>query len=77
MAVAGAARADERPAISGVSVYVRGGVVHCDLRCDNLFTERIVGTVESGLPAVVELLYTMHNADGKRVRRGLHSYELI
>jgi hypothetical protein len=73
----GDARADERPVINDASVYVRGGVVHCDLRCGNLFTERVVGTVESGLPAVVELLYTMHNADGKRVRRGLHSYELV
>jgi len=70
-------RADERPVIGGASVYIRGGVVHCNLRCDNLFTERIVGTVESGLPAVVELLYRVHNADNKRVRRGLHSYELV
>lgn len=70
-------RADERPVIGDASVYIRGGVVHCDLRCDNLFTERIVGTVESGLPAVVELLYRVHNADNKRVRRGLHSYELV
>jgi len=73
----GDARANERPVIGGASVYVRGGVVHCDLRCDNLFTERIVGTVQSGLPAVVELLYTMHDARDKRVRRGLHSYELV
>lgn len=77
LVLAGGALAAEQPRIEGASVYVRGEVVHCDLRCERLFDDRVVGTVQSGLPAVVELLYALHDADGRRVRRGLHSYELL
>jgi hypothetical protein len=68
--------AGERPEVSGADVYVAGGIIMSDLRCGGLFSEEIIGTVQSGLPAVVELLYVVTNRDDKTVKRGIHSYEL-
>jgi hypothetical protein len=68
--------ADERPVISGVSVYVADGRVVCDVTCGGLFSEQIVGTVRSGLPAVVELLYSVEEENSGTVSSGIHSYEL-
>jgi len=70
------ARAAERPAITRASVYVSGDVIAGDLDCADLFSEEVVGTVESGLPAVVELLYQIVDRKGKRVRGGLYTLEL-
>jgi len=71
-----AARAAERPAITRAAVYVAGEVLVGDLDCADVFSEEVVGTVESGLPAVVEVLYELVGPGGKRMRRGLHSIEL-
>jgi hypothetical protein len=68
--------ADERPVVSEASPYVSNGVVVCDVRCGGLFSEQIVGTVKSGLPAVVELLYSYETRDGDVVGSGIHSFEL-
>lgn len=71
------ARATERPTVKDVRVYALGGVVRGEIRCAHLFSERVAGTVESGLPAVVELLYRLQTADGELRRRGLYAYEIV
>jgi hypothetical protein len=71
------AAATERPMITGAEVYVSGDLIVCDVRCDGLLSERIAGTVQSGLPAVIELLYNLEGRDGKAVLNGIHSYELL
>jgi len=73
---AGGAAANDRPVVSGVSPYVSGGLLVCDVRCGGLLSERIVGTVKSGLPAVVELIYAFETSGGKTVGGGVHSFEL-
>jgi hypothetical protein len=73
---AGSVAADERPVVSGVSVYVSDGRIVCDVSCGGLFSEQIVGTVKSGLPAVVELLYSIEADEGGTVSSGIYSYEL-
>lgn len=75
MCASGAA-ADERPVVSDVYVYVAEDRVSCDIACGGLFPEQIVGTVKSGLPAVVELLYSVEERGGKTVATGFSSYEL-
>jgi hypothetical protein len=77
MVGAGGVAADERPYVSDVSPYVRDGRLVCDIRCGGLFSERIVGTIQSGLPAVVEAIYSLETADGRTVASGVHSFELI
>lgn len=67
---------NERPVIRGASMSVVDGVVVSDVTCDGLFSDQIVGTVQSGLPAVVELLYSLVNRDDKLLGGGLHTFEL-
>ncbi len=69
-------RAQDRPVITRADVYVSGPLIVTDLKCSGLFSEQIVNTVESGLPAVVELLYALLNEKEKTVRKGMHSYHL-
>ncbi|UCG51863.1 MAG: hypothetical protein JSW58_17135 [Candidatus Latescibacterota bacterium] len=66
----------ERPAILDAKVFVADGLIVSDLTSRGLFSDQIIGTVQSGLPAVVELLYTLVSHDNKTVNRGLHAYEL-
>jgi hypothetical protein len=73
---AGGVAADERPYVSEVSPYVSDGVLVCDVRCGGLFSDRIVGTVQSGLPAVVEMIYRVETNDGKVIAAGVHAFEL-
>lgn len=71
-------RAEEetRPTIIRVEIYVNSEKLNCDVTSRGLFSEKIVGTVQSGLPAVIELFYQMM-ANGKgTVIRGVHSYSL-
>jgi hypothetical protein len=68
--------AGERPAIASARVYVEHSRIVTDLDCARLFSEQIIGTVESGLPAVVELLYKLTDDEDKDVRRGVHTYRL-
>jgi len=74
---AGGAAAEERPFVSGADVYVSRGRIVCDVQCGGLLSERIAGTVQSGLPVVVELVYSLEVRDGKTVQSGIHSYELL
>jgi len=67
---------DERPVIRSASVSVVDGVIVSDVTCDGLFSDQIVGTVQSGLPAVVELLYSLVNRNDKPIAAGLHIFEL-
>jgi hypothetical protein len=69
-------RAQDRPVITRADVRVSGPRIVADLTCSDLFSKQIVNTVESGLPAVVELLYTLLNEKEKTVRKGMHSYHL-
>jgi hypothetical protein len=55
---------------------VSDGLIVGELTSGNLFSEQVIGTVESGLPAVVELLYSLVTRDNKTVNRGLHAFEL-
>jgi hypothetical protein len=69
-------RADERPVVAEASPYVVDGGIVCDVRCGGIFSERITGTVKSGLPAIVELIYTFETRGGEAVAGGIHSFEL-
>ena len=60
----------DRPAILRADVFVSGGLIVSDLTSDNLFSDQVIGTVESGLPAVVELLYSLVTRENKAVSGG-------
>lgn len=72
----GAGAKDEKPAIVTVSLFSSGGLIVADLACAGIFSERIAGTIQSGLPAVVELMYRLVASGNRTVGRGLHAYEL-
>ena len=44
-----------QPAVNGAKVYRFNNAVVCDVTCDGIFTDEIVGTVQSGLPVLVEI----------------------
>jgi hypothetical protein len=73
---ASGAGAGERPYVSGVTVHVADERLVFDVSCGGLFSEQIAGTVKSGLPAVVELLFSLEEDGGNTVANGLISYEL-
>lgn len=73
---AGVALAAERPEVTGARLYVSHQRIVSDLDCAHLFSEQIVGTVESGLPAVVELAWRLVDDDGDDVRRGVQAFGL-
>jgi hypothetical protein len=72
------ARAEDesRPAIIRIEIYVNSEKVSCDVTSKGLFSEKIIGTVQSGLPAVIELFYQMMAGSEGTVLRGVHSYSL-
>jgi hypothetical protein len=70
------ALADERPHVSGARLYVSGNMLVGDLRAGGLFSEEIAGTVKSGLPAVVELLFSLDTRSKEVINRGILAYEL-
>jgi hypothetical protein len=65
-----------RPTITDAKVFVSGESVMTTVTSTGLFSEEIVGTVQSGLPAVVELLCSLVDRDNKTVDAGLHTIEL-
>jgi hypothetical protein len=67
---------EERPHVSGARIYVSGNMLMGDLRAGGLFSEEIAGTVHSGLPAVVELLFSLDARSQEAVNRGILAYEL-
>ena len=68
--------AAERPFISAVTIYVSGGRVVADVKSGGLLSERIAGTIRSGLPAVVELLYSLSARNDGTIASGIRTYEL-
>jgi len=69
-------QSNDRPFIVEARVFRTNGTIVGDITCGGLFSDQVVGTVESGLPAVVELLYTLKSGKGRIVDRGLHVLEL-
>jgi hypothetical protein len=77
LAFTSAAGADaQAPHVTSARVYVSEDFLVSDIVSSGLFTEEIEGTVKSGLPAVVELLFSLDNAARDVLRRGVLSYEL-
>lgn len=70
-----AAHADA-PRVTGARLYAGGGFLLSDIRSSGLFSEEIEGTVRSGLPAVVELIFSLDTADDDAVQRGAFAWEL-
>jgi len=66
----------ERPAIVEIDLYVDAGYLKADITARGLFSERITGTVQSGLPAVVEFFYHLVGPGGNSVEGGVRSYSL-
>ena len=71
-----AAGSGGRPSITDARVFVSGENVAATVTFAGLFSEEIVGTVQSGLPAVVELLFTLIDRDDETIDAGLHTIEL-
>ena len=76
--VVGVARAEDeiRPAVIGIDLYALNGQLTGDITARGLFSERIVGTIQSGLPAVVEVFYLLVETSGNTIEKGVHSYAL-
>ena len=67
---------DMRPTIDGVTLAVDQGYIIGDVASSGLFSERITGTVKSGLPAVVDLFYYFSTPDGSSVAENVLSFSL-
>ncbi len=65
-----------KPVILGVNLYVSDGTISSDIKSSGLFPDRIAGTVQSGLPAVVELFFSLDSRNDSSVKRGFFSFEL-
>ncbi len=72
-----AVRAEEpRPAIVSVNLSSDRGYLTANVTSTNLFSERITGTVKSGLPAVVDFFYYLSTLDGSTLAEGVLSFSL-
>jgi hypothetical protein len=70
-------RAEEpHPAIVSVRLAAEGGYVTGDVTSSGLFSERITGTVQSGLPAVVDVFYYFSTPDGGTAAENVLSFSL-
>jgi hypothetical protein len=67
---------EARPAIVRVRLSIDGGYVAGDVTTAGLFSERIVGTVQSGLPAVVDLFFDLAALGGGTIREDVRSFTL-
>jgi len=67
---------EPRPNIVGVSLAVDHGYVTGDVTSSGLFSERITGTVKSGLPAFVDLFYYFSTLDGSMAAENVLSFSL-
>lgn len=63
------------PVITDARVFTAGGTIACDVTSRALFPERVVRTIQSGLPATVELLYAVVSGRDA-VDGGLHVWRL-
>jgi hypothetical protein len=73
---AACAEEDERLAIVRLNLEVEDGQLMGNVTSEGIFSERIVGTIQSGLPAVVEFFYHLMESSGSPVEDGMHSYSL-
>jgi len=74
----GSVRAEEaRPEIARVRLSIDRGYVAGDVTTTGLFSERIVGTVQSGLPAVVDLFVILSAPGGGTIREDVRSFTLV
>lgn len=70
------APSSERPVIDDARIYTDGSTLFCDITSSGMLSDRITGTVKSGLPAVVELFYQLETK-GRGVKvEGIHSWSL-
>lgn len=69
-------RAAPRPQVTRVAVATANGHIVCTVSSTELFSEQVVNTVESGLPAVVELVYRVVDARQRSLARGLYALEI-
>jgi len=67
---------DTRPTIERVTLAVDQGYITGDVASSGLFSERITGTVKSGLPAVVDFFYYFSTPDGGTVSENILSFSL-
>lgn len=67
---------EPRPAIVSVRLAVEDGYVTGDVASSGLFSERITGTVQSGLPAVVDFFYYFSTLDGGTATENVLSFSL-
>jgi hypothetical protein len=77
---AGSAQAREAEsalAVLAVHLYISNEMVTSDIKSTGLFSEQIAGTIQSGLPAVVEFFYSLEAHDRGSIRRGVLTFELI
>ncbi|MCB2229830.1 DUF4390 domain-containing protein [bacterium] len=75
--VSSSVRAEEpRPTIESLRLSVEGGYLAADVASSGLFSERITGTVQSGLPAVVDLFYYLATLDGGTAVENVLSFSL-
>lgn len=65
-----------RPAIARISLSNDRGHVAAEITTAGLFSERIVGTVQSGLPAVVDLFCIFSAPGGETARENVLSFTL-
>lgn len=72
----GQEKRSDSPVITAVRLSVRDGMLMGDVTSSGLFSERVTGTIQSGLPAVVELLYRLVARERGAKRRGMQVYEL-
>lgn len=75
-APSGAADGGGRPAVKAARIYVSGHLVSCDAEFAGLFPDKVLGTIQSGLPAYVELFFQITGSTEGTVHRGLKSWSL-
>ncbi|RMD98642.1 MAG: DUF4390 domain-containing protein [Calditrichaeota bacterium] len=63
-----AARADGNIKIDSVKAIYRDGKLWLKFQIDHLFTPRVVGTIQSGLPAIVELEVKLYRNKHRQIR---------
>lgn len=67
---------EPRPEITDITLAADSEFVALDVTCTGLFSERIIGTVQSGLPAVVDLLYYFTDRGGGVLAEDVSSFAL-
>lgn len=70
------APSSEHPVINDARIYTDGSTLFCDITSSGMLSDRITGTVKSGLPAVVELFYQLKTKGRGMSVEGIHSWSL-